>query len=373
MIADHPTASLGNPQGILIWVGAWVLWSTRCDSLFRGKHVTQNDYLAKFYAALAPYTARGSQYSIPPGLAERTREAVKGYLSGGQLPLRQPCPKLELHRAGTGGSDRKNEWIKGHLEMYMQALNTAVGPLVEEGYIVLWTDAAKEVRFGIHVAGAGVFYGQGNSRNLSEPLPYGEQTNNRAELWAFIQSLRRTPLQEKLLIISDSSYVVKGIALWSAAWREKGWRSKGKLIPNADLWSLAVSLVQARPFLGVMHVFSHVGVPGSEGADTLASASLDQHPLLARKPAQPAQSITPTLPTYHMPHMVQMNFIAPVPQLEVAHQSRTQTLQPPVPAAPAIAQPRRLSAQALVDLQHELLRPRPEPQAPPPQPDTPQP
>ena len=115
LIADHPTASLGTPQGILIWVGARVLWSARCDSLFRGKHVTQNDYLAKFYAALAPYTARGSQYSIPPGLAEGTREAVKGYLSGGQLPLRQPCPKLELHRAGMGGSDRKKEWIKGHL------------------------------------------------------------------------------------------------------------------------------------------------------------------------------------------------------------------------------------------------------------------
>ena len=82
--------------------------------------------------------------------------------------------------------------------MYMEALNTAVGPLVEEGYIGLWTDGAKEVRLGIHVAGAGVFYGQGDSRNLSEPLPYGEQTNNRAELWAFIQSLRRAHPPRKI-------------------------------------------------------------------------------------------------------------------------------------------------------------------------------
>ena len=120
-----------------------------------------------------------------------------------------------------------------------------------------------------------------------------------------------------------------------------------------------------------MHVLSHVGVPGNDVADVLASASRNLHPLLARKPAKPAQSITPTLATYHVPHMVQMNFIAPVPQLEVAHQSRTQTLQPPVPVAPAIAQPGRLSAQALVDLQHELLRPRAELQTPP-QPDAPQ-
>ena len=56
--------------------------------------------------------------------------------------------------------------------------------------------------------------GRGDSRNISEPLPYGEQTNNRAELWAFILDLRRTSLEEKLLVVSDSAYVVKGIALW---------------------------------------------------------------------------------------------------------------------------------------------------------------
>ena len=43
-------------------------------------------------------------------------------------------------------------------------------------------DRAKEVSLGIHIAGAELFYGQGDSRTLLEPLPYGEQTNNRAEL-----------------------------------------------------------------------------------------------------------------------------------------------------------------------------------------------
>ena len=100
LIADHPTESLGTPQGVLIWVGARVLWGARCDPLFRDELVTQNDYLAKFYAALAPHTAGDSQYSIPPGLAEGTREAVKGYLSRGRLPLRQLCPQLNLNNAG---------------------------------------------------------------------------------------------------------------------------------------------------------------------------------------------------------------------------------------------------------------------------------
>ena len=199
LMADHPMDSLTTLQGVLIWVGARVLWGARRDSIFRDEKVTQNDYLAKFYAALAPYTAGDSQYSIPPGLAEGTREAVKGYLSGGRLPLRQPCPKLNFNNTGQRGSDRKKDWIKGHLDMYMAAREEAVGPLVKEGYVVVWTDGAKEVRLGVHVAGAGVYFGQGGSRNLSEPLPYGEQTNNRAELWAFIQSLRKTSPQEKVL------------------------------------------------------------------------------------------------------------------------------------------------------------------------------
>ena len=75
----------------------------------------------------------------------------------------------------------------------MAALEEAVRPFIKEGYVVVWTDGAKEVRLGIHVAGAGVYFGQGDPRNLSEPLPYGEQTSNTAELWAFIQSLRKTP------------------------------------------------------------------------------------------------------------------------------------------------------------------------------------
>ena len=351
--------------------------------LFFGQKITQKEYLVKFHAALAPYTARDSQYSIPPGLAGMAREAVAGYLSGGRLPLQQVCPKLILHKMGSGGSDRKKEWIKGHLDVYMRALNEAVEPLVGEGYMVVWTDGAKEIRMGIHVAGSGVFFGLGDSRNLSEPLPYGEQTNNRAELWAFIQALRKTPPQDKLLVVSDSSYVVRGIALWSAAWRVKGWRVKGKLIPNADLWSLAVSLVQPRRHIAVMHVFSHVGVPGNEGADALASASLNQHPLLSLKPEQPAQPLTPTQPMYNMPRMVHMNFAPDVPQLtleRVKGPGNTQTKQSqPLPLqseAPPVLQPQplplqseappiRLSASALEELQQKLHHMPPQQHPPP--------
>ena len=181
-----------------------------------------------------------------------------------------------------------------------------------------------------------------------------------------------TPPQDKLLVISDSSYVVRGIALWSAAWQVKGWRVKGKLIPNADLWSLAVSLVQPRRHIAVMHVYSHVGVPGNEGADALASASLNQHPLLSKKPEQPAQPLTPTQPMYNMPRMVLMNFAPDVPQLTLEQaqgpgstptmQSQPLPLQSEAPPAPqpqslplpSEAPPIRLSAGALEELQKKL-------------------
>ena len=159
--------------------------------------------------------------------------------------------------------------------------------------------------------------------------------------------------------------MVKGISLWSAAWRVKGWRSKGKPVPNADLWSLAVSLAQARPHLAVMHVFSHVGVPGNEGADTLASSSLDRHPLLAHKAAQPAQALTPTQPSYDMPRMVHMHFAPPIPLLEAVQAPRHVEPQGPQPKPlmqTAAPQPIPLSAAALGDLQRELLQAHPQQQ-----------
>ncbi len=56
-------------------------------------------------------------------------------------------------------------------------------------------------------AGVGVFFGDGDSRNVSERL-HGKQTNQRAELMAAVRALQQDPRND-LVVRTDSEYVTK--------------------------------------------------------------------------------------------------------------------------------------------------------------------
>jgi ribonuclease HI len=60
------------------------------------------------------------------------------------------------------------------------------------------------------IAGVGVWFGNEDPRNISERLPPGPQTNNRAELWAVIRALQSIPPNERVEIYTDSTYVMNG-------------------------------------------------------------------------------------------------------------------------------------------------------------------
>lgn len=76
--------------------------------------------------------------------------------------------------------------------------------------------------------------------------PTGErypQTSNRAELRAVIAALRfRFWFDEgfnKVVIATDSAYVVEGITKWISTWLRNNWRtSVGADVKNKDLWQL---------------------------------------------------------------------------------------------------------------------------------------
>eukprot|EP00663_Eupelagonemidae_sp_cell21sb_P001089 gene1089-6108_t len=69
-------------------------------------------------------------------------------------------------------------------------------------------------------AGYGVYYGSGNLRNTAARCK-GPQTNNRAELAAFLHCILSDP--RPLLYITDSRYVQEGVALWREKWRAGAW------------------------------------------------------------------------------------------------------------------------------------------------------
>ena len=63
-------------------------------------------------------------------------------------------------------------------------------------------------------AGYGVWFGALHPLNISSPLPWPVQTNNRAELTACVEALRAVPLSQPLRIITDSKYVYDGVTLY---------------------------------------------------------------------------------------------------------------------------------------------------------------
>ena len=123
------------------------------------------------------------------------------------------------------------------------------------------------------VGGYGGYYGPGDARNFALPLPETEaQTNNRAEMRAVLEVLRRTEPGLALLIHTDSIYVLKGLTEWLPGWKARGWRSStGAPVLNRDLWEALDAARQGRgASMELRHVKGHSGVPGNEAADALA-------------------------------------------------------------------------------------------------------
>ena len=101
----------------------------------------------------------------------------------------------------------------------------------------MWTDgSAFTSEDGISHAGSGVFYGYQNPRNRALSTP-GEQTNIRAELYAFLHVLRTE--HRACVVYSDCRYVVDGVNIYRKKWRSRAWMEKplaGKYVAHADMW-----------------------------------------------------------------------------------------------------------------------------------------
>ena len=76
-------------------------------------------------------------------------------------------------------------------------------------------------------AGFGVFFGEGDQRNVSEPVPSSyPQTNNVAELLAIEMALNILgPEQKSAIIYSDSDYSIKCLTVWVQKWRKNNWKN----------------------------------------------------------------------------------------------------------------------------------------------------
>jgi ribonuclease HI len=98
-------------------------------------------------------------------------------------------------------------------------------------------------------------------------------TNNQGELKAVLELFRATAhLDEDLLVLCDSQYVINTVTKWMRGWKAKGWRKgDGKPVMNLELIKELDEAMAGRRYT-FEWVRGHAGHPMNEAADARARA-----------------------------------------------------------------------------------------------------
>jgi|SRR3989344_2321 len=105
-------------------------------------------------------------------------------------------------------------------------------------------------------------------------------TNNRMELRAAIRALHYvqghvTTKDMKLVIFTDSRYLINGATAWIYGWQKSGWKTKKRDdVLNKDLWEQLLHELQDLD-LEWTYLSGHTNIPGNVRADTIATAYAD--------------------------------------------------------------------------------------------------
>lgn len=113
------------------------------------------------------------------------------------------------------------------------------------------------------------------NRNIAEALEGEPQTNQRAELAAIMRALQVAPVDQNVMIITDSTYSINCLTSWKDGWIKNGWKtSQGVDVLNQDLIKGTLARIEERKKAGVNTHFEwvkgHAQSPGNIAADELA-------------------------------------------------------------------------------------------------------
>jgi ribonuclease HI len=141
---------------------------------------------------------------------------------------------------------------------------------------VAWTDGACSGNPG--PGGYGVVLVQGGARR-ELAKGFRHTTNNRMEILAVIAALEALERPSRVVVHSDSQYVVNAIELgWAKKWRANGWRRGARgsdRAQNPDLWQRLLELLERSGHrVELDWVRGHAGDADNERADRLAVEAL---------------------------------------------------------------------------------------------------
>lgn len=101
-------------------------------------------------------------------------------------------------------------------------------------------------------------------------------TNNRMELTAAIRGLEALKKTARVVLTTDSQYVMKGIREWLPAWKQRGWKTASRQpVKNVDLWQRLDELASQHQ-VEWRWVKGHSGHAENELADELANLGVEQ-------------------------------------------------------------------------------------------------
>lgn len=109
-------------------------------------------------------------------------------------------------------------------------------------------------------------------------------TNNRMEIQAAIEALFFVTSKlsnfktSKLIIYTDSAYLLNGITKWVYGWQKNGWQTATKQpVENQDLWEQLFEITRGQK-IDWQLVKGHVGVAGNHRCDEIATAFASGEP-----------------------------------------------------------------------------------------------
>jgi ribonuclease HI len=121
---------------------------------------------------------------------------------------------------------------------------------------------------------AAILRASGRERRLSGGQ--ARTTNNRMELMAAIAALEALRRPCEVELVSDSSYVVRGMSEWIQGWQARGWRTAAKQpVENRDLWERLLR-ASAPHRVRWRLVRGHSGHADNEACDRMARAEIEK-------------------------------------------------------------------------------------------------
>jgi ribonuclease HI len=120
-------------------------------------------------------------------------------------------------------------------------------------------------------------------------------TNNMGELKAVLELFHATSgVDDDLLVLCDSQYVINSVTKWMPGWKRKGWRkADGKPVMNVELLKELDEAIAGRRYR-FEWVKGHVGHELNEAADERARAVATAYQRGAAIPSGPGFGVAPS-------------------------------------------------------------------------------